>query len=80
MSLYYAIVKWYNDYEDEEKETKMFVFAKDYSKAVHKIETNFDNIDSISMRWCAFDTNSILYLPNAFDESTIEELCNENFY
>lgn len=76
--VYYAKVKWYNDYADKEVTDCLVVAASNYSEATAKIETNFTYIDNIEIEELASNSSGIIYVDDS--KATYDMIKEENDY
>jgi hypothetical protein len=79
--LYFAKVKWYDEYNDEENTSCLFVFGTDYADAVENITKDLRWITNIEIKKISStglgDINCI-YVPD--DEKIIQAIMEENDY
>lgn len=74
--MYYAKIKWYVDYEDDEHISYIMVGADSYKQAMEYIEREFDDIISIEIDQVNVEETKCIYLP----EDCAEAVKNENTY
>lgn len=80
MTLFFAKINWFDDYDEQNKTDKCFIFAKDYADACRQLSEHFNYIDNIKIN-CINDfvgDTSILYVPN--DKNLIQEIKNANIW
>ena len=76
--LYYAKVKWYNDYTDKETTNCLVVVASNYSEAIAKIETDLTYIDNIEIEELTSNSSGIIYVDDS--KATYDMIREENDY
>lgn len=76
--LYYAKVKWYNDYIDKETTNCLVVVASNYSEAIAKIETDLTYIDNIEIEELTSNSSGIIYVDDS--KATYDMIREENDY
>ena len=75
--MYYAIVNWYNEYDEEDIISHMLVPADDWNDAMSKVVKQFQWINSIKMEEISGCANAeVVYIP----ENCAEAVINENNY
>ena len=75
--MYYAIVNWYNEYDEEDIISHMLVPADDWNDAMSKVVKQFQWINSIKMEEISGCVNAeVVYIP----ENCAEAVINENNY
>ena len=75
--MYYAIVNWYNEYDEEDIISHMLVPADDWNDAMSKVVKQFQWINSIKMEEISGCGNAeVVYIP----ENCVEAVINENNY
>lgn len=76
--LYYAKVKWYNDYTDKETINCLVVIASNYSEAIAKIETDLTYIDNIEIEELTSTSSGVIYIDDS--KTTYDMIREENDY
>ena len=79
--LYYCRIKWYNEYQNEEKVINTFIIAESYSDAVAKACEDFDYIISIKIEEVivpGYADVNMIYVPD--DKKIIDAIKAENDY
>lgn len=76
--LYYAKVKWYDDYKDKETTNCLVVVASSYSEAIAKIETDLTYIDNIEIEELTSNSSGVIYIDDS--KSTYDMIREENDY
>ena len=74
--MYYAEVMWWNEYEEEDVITYMFVAAGSYKEATRYINQAFDYIDyikSIKIEELNSEKSHIIYIPKEVVQQVKEE-------
>lgn len=74
--MYYAEVMWWNEYEEEDVITHMFVAAGDYEEAMRYINQAFDHIESIKIEEFDSEEHHIVYIP----KEAVQQVKEENLY
>lgn len=80
MILFLAKINWFDDYDEQNKTDRCFIFAKDYADACRQLSEHFNYIDNIKIN-CINDfvgDTSILYVPN--DKNLIQGIKNANIW
>ena len=76
--LYYAKVKWYNDYTDKETTNCLIVIASNYSEAIAKIEADLTYIDNIEIEELTSTSSGVIYIDDS--KATYDMIKEENDY
>lgn len=76
--LYYAKVKWYDDYKDKETINCLVVVASSYSEAIAKIETDLTYIDNIEIEELTYNSSGVIYIDDS--KATYDMIREENDY
>lgn len=74
--MYYAEVIWWNEYEEEDIITHMFVAAGNYEEAMRYINQAFDHIESIKIEEFDSEERHIVYIP----KEVVQQVKEENIY
>ena len=74
--MYYAEVMWWNEYEDEDVITHMFITAGSYEEATRYINQAFDYIESIKIEVIDSEERHIVYIP----KGVVQQVKEENLY
>ena len=74
--MYYAEVMWWNEYEEEDVITHMFVAAGNYEEATHYINQAFSRIESIKIEEFDSEERHIVYIP----KDVAQQVKEENLY
>ena len=74
--MYYAEVMWWNEYEEEDVITHMFVSARNYEEAAQYINQAFDHIESMTIEEFDCEEQHIVYIP----KEVVEQVKEENLY
>ena len=74
--MYYAEVMWWNEYEEEDVITYMFVAAGSYEEATQYINQAFDYIESIKIEELNSEKSHIIYIP----KEVVQQVKEENLY
>ena len=74
--MYYAEVMWWNEYEEGDVITHMFVAANSYEEAVYYINQAFNNIESIKIEEFDSEEHHIVYIP----KEVVQQVKEENLY
>lgn len=74
--MYYAEVMWWNEYEEEDVITHMFVAAGSYEEATRYINQTFDYIESIKIEELDSEERHIVYIP----KEVVQQVKEENLY
>jgi hypothetical protein len=74
--MYYAEVMWWNEYEEEDVITHMFVSARNYEEAAQYINCAFDHIESMTIEEFDSEECHIVYIP----KEVVQQVKEENLY
>ena len=74
--MYYAEVMWWNEYEEEDVITHMFVAAGNYEEATRYINQAFGHIESIKIEEFDSEERHIVYIP----KEVVQQVKEENSY
>lgn len=75
--MYYAVVNWYDDYNEEDKVNRMLILADSWNEAMQQITNEFQWINSIQMQGVVDgDKTKIIYIP----EDCVDAIIKENSY
>ena len=74
--MYYAEVMWWNEYDEEDVITHMFVAASGYEEAMQYINQAFDRIESIKIEEFDSEECHIVYIP----KEVVQQVKEENLY
>ena len=74
--MYYAEVMWWNEYEEENVITHMFIAASSYEEAMHYINQTFNYIESIKLEEFDSEERRIVYIP----KEVVQQVKEENLY
>lgn len=75
--MYYAVVNWYNEYDDEEDSVShLMIPASNWNEAMQKITNQFRWINSIKMEELISEEAEVVYIPSG----CIKAVINENTY
>ena len=75
--MYYVVVNWYDDYNEEDKINHMLIPANDWNEAMQKVTNEFQWINSIEMKEIIGSGKvEVIYIP----EDCAEVIMNENNY
>ena len=74
--MYYAEVIWWNEYEETDVITYMFIMAGNYEEATRYINQAFDNIKSIKIEEFDSEEHHIIYIP----KEAVQQVKEENMY
>ena len=74
--MYYAEVTWWNEYEDEDVTTCMFVSAGSYEEAARYINQAFDPIEFMTIAEFDNEEHHIVYIP----KEVVQQVKEENIY
>ena len=74
--MYYAEVIWWNEYEETDVITYMFIMAGNYEEATRYINQAFDNIKSIKIEEIDSEEHHIIYIP----KEAVQQVKEENMY
>ena len=74
--MYYAEVMWWNEYEETDVITYMFIMAGNYEEATRYINQAFDNIKSIKIEEFDSEEHHIIYIP----KEAVQQVKEENMY
>ena len=75
--MYYVVVNWYDNYNEEDKINRMLIPANDWNEAMQLITSEFQWINSIQMEEVVGgDKTKIIYIP----EDCVDAVIKENSY
>lgn len=74
--MYYAEVMWWNEYEETDVITYMFIMAGNYEEATRYINQAFDHIESIKIEEFDSEEHHIVYIP----KEAVQQVREENIY
>ena len=74
--MYYAEVIWWNEYEETDVITYMFIMAGNYEEATRYINQAFDHIESIKIEEFDSEEHHIVYIP----KEAVQQVKEENMY
>ena len=74
--MYYAEVTWWNEYEDDDVTTYMFVSASSYEEAARYINQAFDHIEFMKLEEFDNEEHHIVYIP----KEVVQQVKEENIY
>ena len=74
--MYYAEVMWWNEYEEADVITYMFIMAGNYEEATRYINQAFDHIESIKIEEFDSEEHHIVYIP----KEAVQQVREENIY
>ena len=81
MRLYFAKVKWYDSYNDNEPSDNVFVFGDSMGEAINRLDEAFDGMFEVNIEEVCSDCSpSILYMPTNLTENLLNEVKNANYY
>lgn len=80
--LYYAVIKWYDEYRDEEIISRAFIPAPSYTEAAKYAESDFSCINTLSLEEIvtpnAYSDVHMVFMPD--DMNVIDLVKSENDY
>lgn len=74
--MYYAEVMWWNEYDEEDIITYMFIAASGYEEATRYINQAFSHIESIKIEEFDSEERHIVYIP----KEVVQQVKEENLY
>jgi len=74
--MYYAEVMWWNEYEETDVITYMFIMAGNYEEATRYINQAFDHIESIKIEEFDSEEQHIVCIP----KEAVQQVREENTY
>lgn len=74
--MYFARIMWWNELDEKDVATSMFICADSYEGAIKYITEAFDNIESINIEEFDSEERHIIYIP----EEVAQQVKEENLY
>ena len=81
MRLYFAKVRWYDNYNQKEPFDNVFVFGNNMGEAINRLDEVFDGMFEVNIEEVCNDCSpNVLYMPINLDKKFLDEIKDANNY